>query len=387
MTKRTFAACASLAAMTLAVLPSAGAAPASDAPQTEREALTSYVMQRDGVDRAEANRYLQVKDGKQGSLRSLQAQGVGKDGAYFKGEKLYVPVKSKAQADKVRAKGLTPTFGAGQSELNAVSKKVAAIPGAAKYLRSTGSDLPNGKVQVRISADAPESFRQKVKNAGPVTMVEAGDNVTHADVVPGQIMKLASGGNCSLGFPGKTSDGNNVLLTAGHCVEGLPEIQNDAGERLGEGVDSRFTEGQASVDMGLMDIDEGNTGVPRVDSRGHSGFYDVEGMSKNAVGTELCKAGNTTGWTCGTITGYDRTVNYGGTVVSGLAESTVCTEPGDSGGAYIGVGNLAQGMTSGGPVGAECGWNQDYNASGSYSFYQPVVDAAQYYGVTIDTVS
>ncbi|GAA8845026.1 hypothetical protein DUHN55_15030 [Helicobacter pylori] len=30
------------------------------------------------------------------------------------------------------------------------------------------------------------------------------------------------------------------------------------------------------------------------------------------------------------------------------AEASVCTEGGDSGGAYIGVGNLAQGMTSGG---------------------------------------
>nr|WP_264158408.1 hypothetical protein [Janibacter indicus] len=43
-------------------------------------------------------------------------------------------------------------------------------------------------------------------------------------------------------------------------------------------------------------------------------------------------------------------------------------------------------MTSGGPVGVECGWNRGY-AAGSYSFYQPVVDAANYYGVTIDTAN
>lgn len=138
--------------------------------------------------------------------------------------------------------------------------------------------------------------------------------------------------------------------------------------------------------MGLMDIDSEDTGRPYVDSRGHSGYYSVAGASKNPVGSEICKAGNTTGWTCGTIKAYNRTVNYGGTVVSGLAEAGVCTEGGDSGGAYIGVGNLAQGMTSGGPVGVECGYNQGYNA-GSYSFYQPVVDAASYYGVTIDTAN
>ena len=41
-------------------------------------------------------------------------------------------------------------------------------------------------------------------------------------------------------------------------------------------------------------------------------------------------------------------------------------------------------MTSGGPIGVDCGWNQGANA-GSYSFYQPVVDAANYYGVTLLT--
>lgn len=72
-------------------------------------------------------------------------------------------------------------------------------------------------------------------------------------------------------------------------------------------------------------------------------------------------------------------------MTSGLAEATVCTEGGDSGGAYI-SGTVAQGMTSGGPISAECGWNQG-EAAGSYSFYQPVVDAAEHYGVTLTTVN
>lgn len=176
------------------------------------------------------------------------------------------------------------------------------------------------------------------------------------------------------------------MLTAGPCVEGMPSILDANGTHISKGTHSRFTSGRASVDMGLMDIDREDTGRAYVDSRGHSGYYNVKGMSKNAIGTEICKAGNTTGWTCSTIKAYNRTVNYGGTVVSGLAEASVCTEGGDSGGAYIGVGDLAQGMTSGGPVGVNCGYNEGYNA-GSYSFYQPVVDAANYYGVTSDTVN
>ncbi|WP_277453378.1 S1 family peptidase [Janibacter sp. DB-40] len=354
-------------------------------PKSMAAPLTEYVMERDGKSRAQAEKYLETKDEKQQALRSLEERGVDVDGAWFEGTQLVVGVP-RADAAEVRAAGLRPSTATSQSELDSIADAVLERAGKdSGHVLTVGANLPDGVVDVRVAEDAPRGLRQRLDAMKKVSVSTGEALATQADVVPGRIMDLSPGTNCSLGYPGRLSNGNNVLLTAGHCVEGMPSILDANGTHIGEGVHTRFRSGYSSVDMGLMDIDSEDTGVPYVDSRGHSGYYGVQGMSKNAIGSEICKAGNTTGWTCGQIKAYNRTVNYGGTVVSGLAEASVCTEGGDSGGAYIGVGNLAQGMTSGGPVGVECGWNRDYSA-GSYSFFQPVVDAANYYGVTIDTV-
>ncbi len=72
---------------------------------------------------------------------------------------------------------------------------------------------------------------------------------------------------------------------------------------------------------------------------------------------------------------------YGQSVaqVSGLGTSTVCTASGDSGGAYT-SGGYAVGMTSGGPAAQRCGFNGGYVDGQSY--FQPVTDALNYYGLT-----
>ncbi|NYF98445.1 S1 family peptidase [Janibacter cremeus] len=378
-----------LISASVVLAPMGSAAPTPGDPGVSKDMaapLTEYVMERDGKSQAQAERYLAVKDDKQETLQTLEKRGVGVDGAWFEGTQLVVGVP-RTDAAQVRAAGLRPETASSQSELDSLAEKVLEHAGKdSAHVLTVGANLPDGVVDVRLAEDAPRGLRHRLDAMDKVSVSTGEALTTQADVVPGRIMDLSPGTNCSLGYPGRLSNGDNVLLTAGHCVEGLPAILDGNGTHIGEGVHTRFHSGSSSVDMGLMDIDSEDTGVPQVDSRGHSGYYGVKGMSKNAIGSEICKAGNTTGWTCGEITAYNKTVNYGGTVVSGLAEASVCTEGGDSGGAYIGVGNLAQGMTSGGPVGANCGWNQGHNA-GSYSFFQPVVDAANYYGVTIDTVS
>lgn len=371
---------------TVVLAPMASAADVPDNRVQKADPMTSYVMERDGKTQAEAKSYLATKERKQTSLRSLEKKGVSVDGAWFEGTQLVVGVAS-ADAAKVRAAGLRPSTNVSQSKLDAVSTAVLKSAGSqSTHVLTVGPNLQKGVVEVRVAKYAPQGLRDRLAAMDKVTVTTADELTTQADVVPGRIMDLSPGTNCSLGYPGRTASGNNVLLTAGHCVEGLPDILDANGTHIGKGTQTRFRTGSASVDMGLMDIDSEDVGRAYVDSRGHSGNYAVKGMSKNAVGSEICKAGNTTGWTCGQIKAYNRTVNYGGTVVSGLAEASVCTEGGDSGGAYIGAGNLAQGMTSGGPVGVECGYNRGH-AAGSYSFYQPVVDAANYYGVAIDTAS
>ncbi|GLZ08695.1 hypothetical protein Acsp03_61610 [Actinomadura sp. NBRC 104412] len=59
--------------------------------------------------------------------------------------------------------------------------------------------------------------------------------------------------------------------------------------------------------------------------------------------------------------------------VSGLIQTTVCAEPGDSGGSLF-AGSTALGLTSGGS--GNC-------SSGGVTFFQPVTEALDAYGVDV----
>ncbi|WP_405058705.1 S1 family peptidase [Kribbella sp. NBC_01505] len=346
-----------------------------------------------GVSPAEAKVRL---DGEHAKAAAFETAKSELDGGFFNSDQqLVVNVHSAKAAQVAREHGLSPrTVARGEKALAKLQRQVQALADKSGSLQvqSIGADLPTDKLQVVLQPGKQSANTVAlVKQLKAVPGVEVSTNDTTlamtADVIGGQIMDLVPGTNCSLGFSGTRNGGDNVMLSAGHCVEGNPMVQNRSGVRLGAGVASRFRTGSPSVDMGLMDIDSSNVGRGYIDNR-NGQTTRVTGSSKAPVGSTICKAGNTTGWTCGTITQYNLTVNYGGaggsvTRTSGLARSTVCTEGGDSGGAYI-SGTVAQGMTSGGPSdGHDCGFNQGGNATGSYSFYQPVVDAAQYYGVTL----
>jgi hypothetical protein len=359
-----------------------------------------------GVPASEAKLRLDAEHSKADALEAVQAQLAkasrvataepGLDGAFFdSARRLVVNVHTTQAAELAKANGLTPrTVARGEKALSALQTKVQALAdrSGSTQVQTIGADLPTDRVQVVLQPGRQSAKTVAlVKQLRAIPGVEVSTNTTTlrmtADVIGGQIMDLVPGTWCSLGFPGTLSNGNNVLLSAGHCVEGNPDVLNAGGTHIGKGIASRFRTGSPSVDMGLMDIDAEDVGRGYIDNR-NGQTTRVTGSSKAPVGSTICKAGNTTGWTCGNIQQYNLTVNYGGadgsiTRTTGLARSTVCTEGGDSGGAYI-SGTIAQGMTSGGPSdGHDCGFNQGSNATGSYSFYQPVVDAASYYGVTL----
>jgi streptogrisin B len=92
------------------------------------------------------------------------------------------------------------------------------------------------------------------------------------------------------------------------------------------------------------------------------------------VGEAVKRTGSTSGTHSGTVTGLNVTVHYaGGGRVSGMIRTNVCAEPGDSGGPlYDGTKGL--GITSGGS--GNC-------RTGGTTFYQPVPEAANNYGVTV----
>ncbi len=89
----------------------------------------------------------------------------------------------------------------------------------------------------------------------------------------------------------------------------------------------------------------------------------------------MCRSGSTTGWRCGTIQARNASVTYPQGTVNRLIRTTVCAEPGDSGGSLI-AGSQAQGVTSGGS--GNC-------SSGGTTYFQPVNEILQVYGLQLLT--
>ncbi|TGJ78386.1 hypothetical protein E0Z10_g10384, partial [Xylaria hypoxylon] len=99
----------------------------------------------------------------------------------------------------------------------------------------------------------------------------------------------------------------------------------------------------------------------------------VSGSTASGVGASICRSGSTTGIHCGTVGALGATVNYAEGSVTGLTRTSVCAEPGDSGGSFY-SGAQAQGVTSGGS--GNC-------ASGGTTYFQPVNEILSTYGLTL----
>ncbi|WP_157432300.1 cell wall-binding repeat-containing protein [Agromyces italicus] len=171
---------------------------------------------------------------------------------------------------------------------------------------------------------------------------------------------------CSVGFNGRaTSNGAHQFATAGHCLDGQStdstplyaltqskpaDSLTDVGTHLGSRVPGTVKYG-SNVDSARVAVAAGWTPKPTVSTWGGGKGaptagtpVTVRGATPGVVGAKLCKSGRTTGWTCGTVQGF-QTVEVGGRTVNSVV-ANVCAIPGDSGGAAL-VGNYAVGITSG----------------------------------------
>src|SRR5207244_1113196 len=91
------------------------------------------------------------------------------------------------------------------------------------------------------------------------------------------------------------------------------------------------------------------------------------------VGEKVTRTGSTTGLHTGSVTALDATVNFEEGTVTGMIQTTVCAEPGDSGGPLF-DGTKALGLTSGGS--GDC-------TAGGVTFFQPITAALTALGATI----
>ncbi|MFC5291278.1 S1 family peptidase [Actinokineospora guangxiensis] len=184
-----------------------------------------------------------------------------------------------------------------------------------------------------------------------------------ADVVGGWPYYINFAGRCSVGFAV-----HGGFVTAGHCGGVGATASDSNGAVLGSFAGSTFP----YYDYGWVRTNAGVNLHGYVE--GYDGYwYYVRGSAQAAVNSGICRSGSTTGMWCGTIVARGQTVNYPQGIVYNLTRTTVCAEPGDSGGSWLSA-NQAQGVTSGGS--GNC-------SSGGVTFYQEVNPILSAYGLSL----
>ncbi|MEV6737743.1 S1 family peptidase [Streptomyces sp. NPDC051104] len=259
-----------------------------------------------------------------------------------------------------------PTFSANQLTRASDSVLKADVPGTAWAV-----DPKTNRVVVTVDSTVSNAEIAKIKQ-------EAGGNAGALTIkhTPGRFNKLISGGDaiyasswrCSLGFNVQDSSGNYYFLTAGHCTDGAGTWWSNSSHSttLGTTAGSSFP----GNDYGIVRYTNSS-----VTKSGTVGSVDITSAATPSVGTTVYRRGSTTGIHSGRVTALNATVNYGnGDVVYGLIQTTVCAEPGDSGGPLYSNSGVAYGLTSGGS--GNC-------TSGGTTFFQPVTEALSAYGVHV----
>ncbi|QUQ65913.1 S1 family peptidase [Kutzneria sp. CA-103260] len=289
-------------------------------------------------------------------------------GSYYDHHQLIVSVTDDAAAAQVRALGAVPAkVPYRASELAAVTSHLnqnARIPGTAWRV-----DPRTG--QVLVTADSTVTG---AKLASLTKEVNGFGGKARLKTTAGKLRPLIEGGDaiwgqglrCSLGFNVHDSSGNPAILTAGHCGVATNDWWADSGDSQHIATTSQADfpgtdYSYAVYDQGVDAPSAVNTGQ-QIDQAGDAG-----------VGESVTRSGSTSGVHTGQVTGLNATVNYQEGSVSGLIDTDVCAEPGDSGGAMF-DGDTALGLTSGG--------SGDCN-SGGETFFQPVPAALSAYGLTL----
>ncbi|WP_328772668.1 S1 family peptidase [Streptomyces sp. NBC_00286] len=257
------------------------------------------------------------------------------------------------------------TFSTAQLKKAGASVLQADVPGTAWAV-----DAKTNKVMVTVDSTVSDAEIAKIKEA-------AGGNADALQIkhTPGKFNKLIQGGDaiyasswrCSLGFNVQNSSGAQFFLTAGHCTDGAGTWYSNSGRTnvIGSTAGSSFP----GNDYGIVRY-SGSVSRP-----GTANGVDITRAATPSVGTTVIRDGSTTGTRSGRVTALNATVNYGGgDVVSGLIQTNVCAEPGDSGGSLYGSNGTAYGLTSGGS--GNC-------SVGGTTFYQPVTEALSAYGVSV----
>lgn len=345
----------------------AGAAPSAAEPGLAPGMVTA--MQRDlGLTKAEATERV-ADEARAATAQTKLEQSLGADfaGAWFDAEAgtLLVGVTSSADIAAVEAAGAEAQLVAHTTaDLDWFSSELGAAQTPAA-VSGWYADVTTNQIVIETSGTAAEAAAFATAAGVPATAVRVQTAVPQPqpliNVVGGNSYTIDGQFNCSVGFT--VGDG---FITAGHCGNVGSTTVNPTGRFIGSSFPGN--------DYAYVRVGTGNTLFGTVNNYS-GGSVAVRGSTEAPIGASICRSGQTTGWYCGTIQARNSTVNYAEGSVTGLIRTSVCAEPGDSGGSAI-SGNQAQGVTSGGS--GNC-------RTGGTTYFQPVNEILSVYGLTLRT--
>jgi streptogrisin C len=292
------------------------------------------------------------------------------------GMTLNIGVTDAAMAARVRAQGAVPKLvERSAADLDAAKRALdRAATKADRALPGWYVDLAANKVAVQALPGQAAKARALAAAAGiaadelKVVSTKARPRPL-ADVVGAEpyFVTLPEGtARCSIGF---AVEGG--FVTAGHCgAVGTPTFDKNQ-QPQGSVIASVFP---GDADFGVVKTNADVTLQPFVDDF-DGNLLPVNGSTESPVGAAICRSGSTTGTHCGRILAKNQTVNYPEGTVTGLTQTDVCAEGGDSGGPWL-SGDQAQGVTSGGS--GDC-------TVGGETFFQPINEILQRNDLTLLT--
>ncbi|KAG8623184.1 hypothetical protein KVT40_008160 [Elsinoe batatas] len=295
------------------------------------------------------------------------------------GQTINVAVTDEALSAEITAAGATPSVVA--NSLDRLSEAKAALDALvinkadsraiapAQGVASWYVDVATNKVVLEALSTSQTQAADFAKQVGlteaEFTVKEVAEMPTTLATIQGGVAYLIDGASrCSIGFTVTTG-----FVTAGHCGRASARATTTGGAALGTFSGSVFP---GSADMAFVRASSGNTLSGTINRYGQSTIA-VSGSTAAAVGASVCRSGSTTGVSCGVVQGLGATVNYSQGAVTGLTRTSVCAEPGDSGGSFY-SGSQAQGVTSGGSGNCQ---------TGGTTYFQPVNEILSTYGLTL----
>ncbi|MYS33229.1 S1 family peptidase [Streptomyces sp. SID4920] len=222
-------------------------------------------------------------------------------------------------------------------------------------------------VASRQSDNDVQAFVRKAREAGPVSVVKTTEapKTFSAGTVGGDPYYTGNV-RCSIGF-----SVYGGFVTAGHCGRAGAGVSGWDGSYIGNFQGSSFP----GDDYAWVNVGSGWWTVPVVLGWGTVSDQLVRGSNVAPIGASICRSGSTSHWHCGNVLATNDTVNYSQGAVYQMTKTSVCAEPGDSGGSFI-SGDQAQGVTSG-------GWGNC--SSGGETWHQPINEILNRYGLTLHT--